>query len=245
MKAFKVMEASTGEIRKTVQLPIESGKVLLSNNARRALLIPTSQSGDHPAIVFDPLSSKEVRRISRVHGISDGTISDDGNHVVCGGFHLDHYNLQTGKMHEGRAGQRGYFWGLAISPDNKYLATGSGSFYDGKQNNLGNRLVRLWDLDTGQEIASHQKHNAWVTSVKFLTNRNALLSAGGGTPEYFQGRGPDPDNALRLWDLNTREVVWTADGHTAAVTCLAVTPDGRLTLSGSYDNTVMVWRLPE
>jgi WD40 repeat protein len=37
----------------------------------------------------------------------------------------------------------------------------------------------------------------------------------------------------------------TLTGHTASVSCLAISPDGLLLASGSADNTVRLWRLPD
>lgn len=50
---------------------------------------------------------------------------------------------------------------------------------------------------------------------------------------------------IDLWDLATREHCRTLAGHRSVVTCLAVTPDGRLLLSGGQDRKVRVWSLPD
>lgn len=50
---------------------------------------------------------------------------------------------------------------------------------------------------------------------------------------------------IDLWDLATREHRRTLVGHRSVVTCLAVTPDGRLLLSGGQDRKVRVWSLPD
>ena len=53
------------------------------------------------------------------------------------------------------------------------------------------------------------------------------------------------DHAVRLFDRNSRKELGRFDGHTATVTCLAFSPDGKFALSGSEDRTVRYWRLPE
>jgi WD40 repeat protein len=56
--------------------------------------------------------------------------------------------------------------------------------------------------------------------------------------------GPgDGDNTLRVWDLATGETKTTLQGHTGSVYAVAVTPDSRYVVSGSYDNTLRVWDL--
>jgi WD40 repeat protein len=48
---------------------------------------------------------------------------------------------------------------------------------------------------------------------------------------------------VRLWRLPDGQALATLCGHTDGVTCLAVSPDGRLLVSGSHDHTVRLWRV--
>ena len=48
------------------------------------------------------------------------------------------------------------------------------------------------------------------------------------------------DKTIRLWDPKSGAEVARIEGHTSAVTALAVLPDGRLA-SGSDDNTIRLW----
>ena len=51
------------------------------------------------------------------------------------------------------------------------------------------------------------------------------------------------DGTVRVWDLESYRCVIVLEGHTSAVEAVALVPDGRITLSGSRDNTVRIWRL--
>ena len=48
-------------------------------------------------------------------------------------------------------------------------------------------------------------------------------------------------NNRRLWDAGTREADVTFTGHKTSVTCLAWDRAGLRLVSGSRDNTVIVW----
>ena len=41
-----------------------------------------------------------------------------------------------------------------------------------------------------------------------------------------------------MWDLSTGECKSTLKGHTDRVTSVAISPDGKSIVSGSWDNTV-------
>ena len=51
------------------------------------------------------------------------------------------------------------------------------------------------------------------------------------------------DRTLRVWDLESGQAVHTLNGHTDAVTAVAITPDGCHAVSASGDRTLRVWDL--
>jgi WD40 repeat protein len=49
------------------------------------------------------------------------------------------------------------------------------------------------------------------------------------------------DKTITITDAQTQKALARLQGHTAKVTALAVSPDGKLLASGSQDKTVAVW----
>jgi WD40 repeat protein len=49
------------------------------------------------------------------------------------------------------------------------------------------------------------------------------------------------DRCIRVWKVNTGQVVRILRGHTESVRCLAFSRDGRLLASGSTDRTIRLW----
>jgi WD40 repeat protein len=97
----------------------------------------------------------------------------------------------------------------------------------------------LWQLETGEQIRRFQGHNNWVWSVDFSPDGKFVVS------------GSD-DGSLMLWDttiddnpgtLENEQIVHRFIGHTDSVRSVVVSPDGRRILSGSNDNSLILWNV--
>nr|XP_006821226.1 PREDICTED: NACHT and WD repeat domain-containing protein 1-like [Saccoglossus kowalevskii] len=51
------------------------------------------------------------------------------------------------------------------------------------------------------------------------------------------------DCTLKIWDLETAEVVHTLNTHSEAVYCVAISGDGKWLVSGSSNDTLIIWNL--
>lgn len=116
-------------------------------------------------------------------------------------------------------GHRDMVRALALSPDNKWLFSGS------------SREVKVWDLDK--------------ESVKFTLNSHtdkimALAASPDGKRVYSAGI----DKTVKVWDLEAagKEVI-TIDGHKNGIMCLALSKNGKRLFSGGPDGTIMVRNL--
>jgi WD40 repeat protein/transcriptional regulator with XRE-family HTH domain len=98
-------------------------------------------------------------------------------------------------------------WAVTISPDGRYLATGS-----------EDKTARLWDLATGQTLRIFSGHTAGVGSVAFSPDGKYLMT------------GSD-DRTVRLWDVATGQTVQEFPGQIAETYSLMFSPDGRKVLT--------------
>ena len=73
-------------------------------------------------------------------------------------------------------------------------------------------------------------HSSWITSVAISPNGQTLASG-------------SLDDKIKLWNLQTGELVQTLTGHAKAVNTLAISPSGQTVVSGSDDRTIKLWNI--
>ena len=103
------------------------------------------------------------------------------------------------------------YW--AFSPDGKILASAAG------------RIITLWDVATGQPIATLEGHLYTINSVIYSPDGNTLASTSliGDT--------------IRLWDIATKQNIETFSGYAA------FSPDGTMLVFHKLNVGVKVWNL--
>jgi WD40 repeat protein/serine/threonine protein kinase len=90
------------------------------------------------------------------------------------------------------------------------------------------KMLRLWDVEAGQEIKSVRAAPQVTFKVVFSPDGRRLATA-------------SDDNAVRIWDATTLEEIVTLRGHTREVHGLAFSSDGRRLATLSMDGTVKIW----
>ncbi|NES72908.1 MAG: WD40 repeat domain-containing protein [Okeania sp. SIO2D1] len=116
------------------------------------------------------------------------TISFDGEILASSrGQDIQLWNLQTGKLLETLSSHQANVRSVAISPDGKTLASGSG---DG--------TVKLWDIPTGEMLVSFL-HSGVVTAVGFTADGRAVI-------------GCSADRGMKSWDIYTGQLLHRMNG---------------------------------
>jgi WD40 repeat protein len=90
------------------------------------------------------------------------------------------------------------------------------------------KMILLWDVDTGNVIGRIDGHTDVVRAVAFC-------------PDDFRIASASKDNTVRVWDSVTGSQVLLLAGHTKNVWAVSWSPNGIFLVSCASDNTLRVW----
>jgi eukaryotic-like serine/threonine-protein kinase len=219
-----------------------------SNPYLRVSLVPprTAESGNNP-----PRGLWSSRRV--VYGVA---FSPDGKLVASAGADkiVRLWDVATAKQRRALIGHRDTITPVAFSPDGKLVASGS-----------DDTTVRLWDPVTGKQwLPPLSGHKDWVQALTFSPDGRFLASGSrdncvkvwslstpsettGNTHALSTGKtstGDAESQTTGEQDKDSGQIAteWTSfKGHTAQVSTLAFTRDGKKLFSGADDGLVKFW----
>ena len=168
------------------------GKQLVSGAFRRLVIWNTETLAPEKQLT-DGLTD----RIAAIRFLPDGKqfVVADGRVAENGAVRL--IDTASGAIVKSWTAHADTIFDLAVSSDGKLLATAG-----------GDKLVKIWDLATQQELAKLEGHTAQVFALAFNPDATQLVSGGA-------------DQQLKVWDVKTRERINTLGQHSAAITSRA------------------------
>ncbi len=165
------------------------------------------------------------------------TFSPDGRTLAgAGGPVVRVWDARTGEPGPTFQVDRGEVLDVASSPDGSTLA--GGGYHRGDGPFVGR--VTLWDPRTGAVLRTLDVPRA-IRAVAFSPDGKSLAAGGLGPVRQFQVDGVQWEKVVsevRLWDLASGDLRWTAEGGLGSVHSIAFAPDGR-TLVRSDDETLV------
>ena len=127
-------------------------------------------------------------------------------------------NIETGKLEATFEAPR-YFSTISssFSPDGKYIVCDS------------NHSIRLWNIETGQEVWKRIKNNTVTGFVAFSPDGQYIVSGS--------------DDIVQLWNAKTGAAVSRPFPHPHHVNAALFSPNGKYIVSGSEDCTIRLWKI--
>jgi WD40 repeat protein len=171
-------------------------------------------------------------RSDNIAGASCVALSPDGLLALSGHqARTTLHDVVSGKVVKTFAEKGGWIQAVAFSPDGSRFAYGG----------LNGKLY-LRQTDTKELLWPAQQAHSYIVRALVFSRDGRRLYSEGGDPY----RSSLEVGAIRVWDTETGKPLRQLRGHTAAVHCLALSPDGRHLLSGAgdlqyRDCTVRLW----
>lgn len=189
-------------------------------------LIAVGRYGEVELISAD--SRRIVRTLKGIHGsVNALQFSKDGKFLFAAGGEpvlfgeVREWKVADGTLIKTFEGHRDTLYSLALSPDDKTIATGS---YDQK--------IKLWNVETGKEFRTLSGHNGAIFDLSFRADGKILASA-------------SADRTVKLWDVATGERRDTLSQSLKELYTVAFSPDGKRLAAGGVDNRIRVWQISD
>lgn len=170
-------------------------------------------------------SNKIVRTIKDLPGkVNSVRFSKDGKWLITASGTTGLFgqaviwDVATGKKRQEFIGHKDVLYAAQLSPDQKWLATGS---YD--------KDIILWDVATGKQVRTLTGHNGAIFDLAFSPDSTALASA-------------SADATVKVWQVATGERLDTLSQPLKEQTSVSFSPDGNFILATGADNRIRKWR---
>lgn len=152
--------------------------------------------------------------------------SPDGKYVISshGDNQIRFWDATSYQLVKELPGHKDIVRSLAIICDHNQKILASGS---------ADRSIKLWDIDYPEsemncKLTDNLSHDSWVRGVIFAPDDPQILAS------------CSDDKTIKVWNRRTNKSL-SLRGHTDPVRTIAFSPNGRYLISGSGDQTVLIW----
>ncbi|MEH2197542.1 serine/threonine-protein kinase [Nostoc sp.] len=172
--------------------------------------------------------------VGHSHAVKSVAFSPDGQILASGSWDktIKLWDINTGREIYTIAGHQLQVNSVAFSPQGQILASAS---YD--------RTIRLWQLRAFGGFEEKFENRPCYSLLSTLSGHAwAVLTVAFSPDGKILATGSD-DNTIKLWEVNTGQLICTLVGHSWSVVAVAFTADGETLLSASCDKTVKLWKV--
>ncbi|MEH2082934.1 MAG: serine/threonine-protein kinase [Nostoc sp.] len=237
---------ASGSDRKNIKLwDLNTKKVLanLSGHTQAVKSVTFSPNGQILATASDDKTIKlwQVETLEEIctflghaHAVKSVAFSPDGQILASGSWDktIKLWDVNTGKEICTIAGHQLKVNSVVFSPQGQLLASAS---YD--------RTIRLWQIPALEGSQREFENHPCYSLLSTLSGHAwAVLTVAFSPDGQILATGSD-DNTIKLWEVNTGQLICTLVGHSWSVVAVAFTADGETLLSASCDKTVKLWKV--
>lgn len=235
----RLWDVTTGELIKT----FEGHNGFITNlvfSSDDALL--ASASTDDSVIIWH-IATASYKQLSKHEGDVWGlSFSPDDSMLLSGGEDnkINIWNTESGQFITSLEQHTGAVLTLAFSNNGKWLASGGDDY-----------VIKVWDTSNWQVLYTLDDDSYSIYDLEFSANDKLLVSGGrdksafGEFLQYHWGyKGSGEDVSIRVWQMETGQIVERLVGHENDIDTLHFTPDGNNLITSSVDGNVIIWSIP-
>jgi WD40 repeat protein/serine/threonine protein kinase len=181
--------------------------------------------------LWDGRSLAETGRlVGNTAPVTVAAFSPDSTKIISAGRDrvVRVWDAATGRLIREMAGHQDTINAVVFSPDGRFVFSGGGN--SDIESGHDDFVIRQWDIDSGQCIASFAGHQARVRALAINPEGTILASA-------------SDDKTLMLWEIKDNKALATLNGHTDSVVALGFAPDGQSIISAGEDRQILYWNL--
>lgn len=201
-----------------------------------------ASSGEDATIKLWDVQSGQLLKTLTGHSLTiwDIKFTKDGKYLVSGSYDrtLKIWNVESEKMVADLKDHSDAIVAIAMSPDGKLMASTSDDKTIKIWNTASWSLIRTLKTPEHNQAADFSPDSKWL-----LTGGRDKPSAGELLQNFFGDSHYNKGVSMRLWDVQSGELLQTFSHHANDVNDVAFSPDGKWIVSGSSDRTIELWKI--